>query len=299
MWLRKPYLLIREVINVWLAANAPTMGAAIAYYTLFSIAPLLMIILGVAGLIFGATAARGELADQINSFVGRGTAEAIQTVLTNTQQGHSSTLAIVVGAIVLLIGASGAFSEIQSALNIIWSVLPKEGRGFRAIVRDRVLSFAMVLASCLVLLASLVAGAIVANLGNYWSRAGFPDDSLALQAANTGISLLVLITLITLIYKYLPDAIIAWRDAAVGALVTAILFTLGRHLLSFYLSRTTVASAFGAAGSLALVLVWLYYSAQLFLFGAAFTRVWAERCGRSVRSRVLAQGDPNTVKRTT
>ncbi len=280
---RNAYSYLREAVNAWLEANAPTMGAAIAYYMIFSLAPLLMITAGVAGLIFGAAAARGEIADEINSIVGEKTAQGIQEILSHTQQTHSSTLAIIVGAIVLFIGASGIFSEIQSALNIIWGVLPKEGRGFRGMIRDRIFSFAMVLISCLIVLASLVASAVIVALDKYWRRAGLPSDALALSAANIAISFVVVTLLFALSYKYLPDAKIAWRDVAIGAIATSILFAVGRYLLTLYLSRTTTASAFGAAGSLALLLVWIYYSAQIYLFGAALTRVWAEHYGHGLQ----------------
>jgi len=290
--LRKTYSLLKETVNFWLDANAPTMGAAIAYYTVFSIAPLLMIMVGVAGKILGATAAQGRLAGQIKTIVGPQAADALQTAISSTHLGGNSTTAIIVGAVVLLIGASGVFSEIQSALNIIWGVLPKEGRGIRGVIRDRLFSFLMVLIACLVLLASLVAAAVVAALGNYWIRAGLPDDTAALEAANAGISLLVVTTLFALIYKYLPDAVIGWRDVAAGAIATSALFVLGRYLLSLYLRRTTTASAFGAAGSLAIIMVWVYYTAQIFLFGAAFTRVWANHYGRGVHSRVAKIAEP-------
>jgi membrane protein len=283
MWYEKPLSLVKRAGQVWIDSNSQSMGGAIAYYTLFSIAPLLMITLGVAAMIYGDSAARGELAGQINSMIGSQAAGSLQEALRTTSQNQSSGLAIAVGAVVLLIGASGMFSEIQGDLNIIWGVVPKEGRGIRGIIRGRLLSFAMVFISCLVLLASLVAATVVAALGNYWRRVGMPDDSLAWETANTAISLLVVTTLFAMVYKYLPDAIIAWRDVMVGAGATAVLFALGRYLLGIYLSRTTIASAFGAAGSLAIVLVWIYYTSQIFLFGAAFTRVWAEEYGRGVR----------------
>jgi membrane protein len=272
--------LLKDSYRRWDEVNAPTLGAAISYYTVFSLAPLLIVALGIAGLIFGPKAASGQLADELQQTLGPSMAQAVQELLQNANRPHAGPIAIALGTVVLFIGASGVFSELQRSLNLIWQVTPKVDRGWRDMLRDRILSFSMVLVVSFLLLVSLIVTAVLAALGRFWTPDAVPGGTYLWQAINFVTGFAVIAALFALIYKYLPDARIAWRDVWIGAAVTAGLFTLGKYLLSLYLARSGVTSSYGAAGSLALMLVWVYYSAQIFLFGAAFTRVHAEHGGR-------------------
>jgi membrane protein len=267
---------VKRTFNVWSDAQAPTFGAALSYYTLFSLAPLLVIALAVAGMVFGEEAASGELEGEIRDTVGPKVAESIQDILRNAHRPAAGSIAILISVVVLVLGASGVFIELQSALNAIWEVKPKVGRGIWGVIKDRFLSFAIVAGTCLLMLASLIITAILSALSKWWTPASLPGGAILWQLINQGVSLGVVTLLFALIYKVLPDVHLPWRHVWVGAFVTAVLFTLGKFLLGLYLGRSSVASSFGAAGSLAVVLVWLYYSAQIVLVGAAFTRVHAE-----------------------
>jgi membrane protein len=277
------FTLLRKTSDAWFEAKAPTMGAALAYYTIFSVAPLLVMALVIGGMVFGPQAAHGELAGKIEDAVEPAVALAIQDMLEHANQPGSGPLAIIAGSVVLLFGASGVFVELHDSLNTIWQVQPKPGRVFLGLVRDRFLSFTMVLGACFILLASLVMTAALAALAKFWTPVFLPGGMYLWQALNALVGLAIITLLFAMIYKYLPDARIAWRDVRVGAAVTALLFTLGKYLLGLYLSWSSTMSAYGAAGSLVLILIWVYYSAQVFLFGAAFTRVYAEHSGRGIR----------------
>lgn len=267
---------VKRTFKVWSDANASTFGASLAYYTLFSIAPLLVIALAVAGMIFGEKAATGQLAEEIEHTVGPQVAGSLQEMLQGASKPAAGSLAIVISVGVLLIGASGVFNELQTALDAIWGVKPKEGRGVVGIIKDRFLSFTMVIGTCFLLLASLIISTALSALSKWWTPESMPGGTYLWQAINALVSFGVVTAMFAIIYKLLPDVQLAWRHVGVGAAVTALLFTLGKYLLGLYLSHSSVASAFGAAGSLAIILVWVYYSSQIILLGAAFTRVWAE-----------------------
>jgi membrane protein len=273
------FQLLKETFSAWDEDKCPRLGAALAYYTIFSIAPLLIIGIGITGFVFGEQAARGEIVGQIESAVGQPAAMAIEEMLKNTHAEGSYTFAAVVGIVLLLFGASGVFIQLQDALNTIWKVAPKPDRGIRGIVRDRLLSFMVVLGTGLLLLVSLVISATLAALSKFLTPAALPGGTYLWQGINGLISFLLITLLFALIYKVLPDVRIAWRDVWVGAIVTALLFTLGKYLIGLYLGRSSTTSAFGAAGSLVVILVWVYYSSQLLLFGAEFTRVYANKMG--------------------
>lgn len=273
--------LIKETFSEWSEDKASRLAAALSYYTIFSIAPLLIIAIGVAGLVFGHEAAMNEVVGQIRGMVGDDGAQVIQTVLQNASKTTSGIIATVVGAVTLLIGASGAFGQLQDSLNTIWEVKPKKGRGVKGLMRDRFLSFSMVLFIGFLLLASLLLTAVLAGIGKYLSDL-LPMSSVVLQAMNFGVSLTVTAFLFALIFKVLPDAIVRWRDVWVGALVTALLFSLGRFLIGLYLGRASIGSAYGAAGSLVVLLFWVYYSAQILFLGAEFTQVYAKRFGMEI-----------------
>jgi membrane protein len=255
----------KAALRAWQDDGAPSMGAALAYYTLFSIAPLILIVVAIAGLAFGDEAARGEIFEQLTGLLGREGAKAIEDLVLHANRPAAGTLAMLGGTAALVLGAMGVFGELQNALDRIWRA-PTDQRvsGWLDALRSRLLSFAMILAIALVLMVSLVAGAVASAVGGWW----------ALDAA---LSFAITTLLFALIYKIIPRVRIRWRDVWVGAAVTAALFAVGKVLIGLYLGRAAIASAFGAAGSLVVVMVWVYYSAQVFLLGAEFTRVYAAR----------------------
>ena len=277
---RQSAAVIKDALAGWSDDKVPRLGAALAYYTLFSLAPLLIIVVGVASVVFGEDAAQGRISEQINGLVGDKGAEAIQAMLQNAGSEKSSgILATVIGVVTLLFGASGVFAELQDALNTIWGVKPKPGRAVLDIVRARFFSFAMVLGIVFLLLVSLVVSAALAALGKFGSgRIPTP----LLHAVDLVVSVAVVAVLFAMIFKILPDVRIAWGDVWVGAFATSVLFTVGKILIGLYLGRSGVASAFGAAGSLVIVLVWIYYSAQILFLGAELTKAFARRHARAV-----------------
>ena len=255
--------------------KVPRLGAALAYYTLFSLAPLLMIVIAVASVIFGQDAAAGRIAGEIQGLVGEKGAEAIQAMLQNAStEKASGIIATIVGLATLLFGASGVFGELQDALNTIWGVKPREGRGLFDMVKDRFFSFAMVLGIVFLLLVSLVVSAALAALDKFGSGR---VPSLMMHSLDLVVSVAVVALLFAMIFKILPDVRIAWRHVWIGAFATSVLFTLGKILIGLYLGRSSVASAFGAAGSLVVVLVWIYYSAQILFLGAEITKAYTRR----------------------
>lgn len=294
--------LIQETLKEWSNDKASRLAAALSYYTIFSIAPLLVIAIALASLVFGREAATNQVVGEIRGLVGEDGAQVIQTILQNASKTTSGVLATVIGIVTLLIGASGAFGQLQDSLNIIWEVKPREGRGFKGILRDRFLSFSMVLVIGFLLLVSLVLSAVLSGVGKYLSDV-LPMSSVVLQAVNFVISLAVTSLLFALIFKVLPDAYVRWRDVWVGSVVTALLFSLGRFLIGLYLGRSSVSSAYGAAGSLVVILLWIYYSAQILFLGAEFTQVYANKFGVSIIPKPnavrLKPAPPDTVAAAT
>jgi membrane protein len=275
----KVWHLVRDSVNAWIEDYAPSMGAALAYYTVFSIAPLLIIVIAVAGSVFGDDAVRGEIAAQLGGLIGDEGANAVQGLVASASVPEQGLVATAVSVILLAIGATTVFGELQSALDRIWRApLPFEKTGIWTLLRTRLLSFGMVLVLGFLLLVSLVASAAVAAFGTWWGRA-FEGWELLLQLLNFMISFLMVTTLFAMIYKIMPRATIAWRDVWIGALVTSLLFQIGKFAIGLYLGKSGVTSGFGAAGSLVVLLVWVYYSAQIFLLGAEFTWVYAHEYG--------------------
>ncbi len=279
MYLKHIWELIRKSVWAWVDDYAPSMGAALAYYTLFSIAPLLIIAIAVAGLFFGQEAARGEIVSQIQGVIGREGAIAVQGLLKSANEPARGIFLTVVGIITLVIGATTVFAELQSDLDRIWRVpAPAKENGIWSLLRTRLLSFGLVLGLGFLLLVSLVIGAAIAAFGKWWDGV-FEGWEVLLQALNFSISFAITTLLFALIYKLMPRARIAWRDVWVGAGVTALLFESGKFLIGLYLGKTSVASGFGAAGSLVVLLVWVYFAAQIFLLGAEFTWVYSNEHG--------------------
>lgn len=276
------FKLFKDTVTEWSEDKVSLWAAALAYYTIFSIAPLLLIAISIAGAVFGEEAARGEVVAQIQGLVGKQGAEAIQSMIQNTQKpGSGGTIATIAGIVTLLFGASGVFGQLQDALNTIWEVKPKPGQGIRSFLQSRFLSFAMVLVIGFLLLVSLVLSAGLAAIGNFFSNL-MPNFLILGQLVNFLISFGVVTVLFAAIYKFLPDVHAPWKDLWVGAIVTALLFNVGKFLIGLYLGNSSVGSTYGAAGSLVVLLVWIFYSAQIILFGAEFTQVYAKSHGSSI-----------------
>jgi membrane protein len=280
--------LVKETFAEWSRDKASRLAAALSYYTIFSVAPLLIIAIAVAGLVFGREAATRQLAAEVEGLLGPQGAEVIQGLLQNASKTGAGIVATAVGVGTLLLGASGAFAQLQDALNTIWEVKPKAGRGVRGMLRDRFLSFSLVLAIGFLLLVSLVLSAALAAVGKYLAGI-LPVSSALMQGLNFALSFAVTTFLFALIFKVLPDVRIRWRDVWIGAAVTALLFSVGRFLIGLYLGRSSVSSAYGAAGSLVVLLVWIYYSAQILLLGAEFTQVYASKFGNGMTPKPNAE----------
>ena len=271
--------LLRETFAAWSDDYAPSMGAALAYYTLFSIAPLLLIAISVAGLVFGEEAARGEILLQLRDLMGEEGALAIQALLKSVSVPTKGVLATVAGVSVLLIGATTVFGELQNALDRIWRVpVAPGGSGLWKLLRARLLSFGMILGIGFLLIVSLVASAGLAALGKWWAPA-FGGWTVLAELIDVTLGFALFTVSFALIYKFVPRVRIEWRDVWIGAAVTALLFTVGKFAIGLYIGRTSFASGFGAAASLVVLLAWMYYSAQIFLLGAEFTWVYANTLG--------------------
>jgi membrane protein len=277
--------MVKEAFADWKDDNAPRLGAALAYYTVFSLAPLLVIAIAIAGLAFGHEAAQGRIVEEIQGLVGKAGAEAVQGMLESARKPSSSIWAAVLGTVTLVLGASGAFTELRGALNIVWEAPPKPGRGIWGAMRDRLLSFAMVLVLGFLLLVSLAVSAGLAAVHGF-SVGLWPGAKVLLEVLNAAFSFGVVTVLFAAIFKLLPDTKIDWRDVWAGAATTAALFTVGKTLIGLYLGKSSIASAYGAAASLAIILAWVYYAAQILFFGAELTQVYARRHGsrREIRS---------------
>lgn len=274
--------LLKETGSKWLDDKAPRLAASLAFYTLLSLAPLLIFAVSVAGLMFGEEAARGQISGQLAGILGEKGALAVQAILANAKTPSSGILGTVVGISLALFGASGVFGELQGALNVIWNVDSKPGRGVKGFVRDRFFSFSLVLGVAFLLLVSLVLSAGLSAIGAYLSHT-LPGGETLWQVLNLLISLAITSVLFGLIFKVLPDVEIHWRDVWVGAIATALLFTLGKFAIGLYVGRSSVASPFGAAGSVVALVVWVYYSAQILFFGAELTRIWAKHHGADIK----------------
>jgi membrane protein len=280
----------------WWGDNVPRMGAALAYYTLFSLAPILIVAISIAGLAFGQDAVRGQIVGQIEGLVGRQGAQAVQGMLEGAARPSSSIPATVIGIITFFLGATGAFLELQTDLDAIWRVKPKQSGNFlHALLKQRVISFGLVLGFAFLLLTSLVVSAALAALHTYMGNA-FPGVAVLWEALDVLVSLTVITALFAMIYKVLPDVKLAWRDVWVGGLVTAGLFTIGKSLIGFYIGSSAFSSTYGAAGSVIVVLVWVYYSAQIVLLGAEFTREYVKRFGRKPPPEEFATPDRAATK---
>jgi membrane protein len=271
---KKLWRILRQTFSAWTKHDAPTLGAALAFYTILSLAPLVILAISMAALIFGRSAAQHELLGQVESMMGRQGSEAVKAMIEHAQKPASSAFASIIAVITLLFGASGAFGALRSALNKVWDVQPKSDGGFWAAIKKNVFSFGMVLSVGFLLLVSLVLTAALGVLGKYFGGL-LPMPESVLQIINFAVSLTGVSVLFALIFRYVPDVRMPWRGLWVGATVTALLFTIGKFLIGLYMGKAAVGSAYGAAGSLVVIIVWVYYSGIIFLFGAEFTMCWA------------------------
>jgi membrane protein len=279
MYLRRLGTVLGKAVNAWIDDHAQSMGAALSYYTVFSVAPLLLIAISVAGLVFGKDAAQGAVVEQLRGLIGQSGAEAIQDLLKNVSRPSEGVIATITGVVVLVIGATSVFAELQDDLNRIWQVPTREKvSSWWAWLRTRILSIGMVLAMGFLLLVSLAASAAFDAFAS-WSTSAIGGREALAHGVNFIVSFVLTTALFAMIYRFMPQATIEWRDVGIGALVTAFLFSIGKYLIGLYIGRSALASGFGAAGSLAVLLAWVYYSAQIFLFGAEFTWAYAHAFG--------------------
>ena len=290
-WLRPKEFpaLLKETVSEWIDDNVPRLGASLAFYTLLSLAPLLVVVVAIAGIAYGKQAAQGQLFWQIRDLVGPDGARTIQGLLEGAYKPGTGALATVLGLLTLAIGASSVVVELRAALNTIWHVRTKPDdtrlSGVYRLVKERFYSFALVLGVGFLLLVSLVLNACLAAVGKFFG--GFlPAPEGLLQAATSVISFLVITGLFAAIYKLVPEVHLEWSDVTVGAAFTAFLFSVGKHLIGLYLGKASFGSTYGAAGSLVVVLVWVYYSSQLFFFGAEFTKVYTKKYGSHMKAKL-------------
>ncbi len=271
------WALLRATFSDWYEDRAPRMGAALAYYTIFALTPGLAIVMGLAGFLLGP-GAESQIIEQFRGLIGEQGAKAIEAMVGSARATTPGAAELALVLATLVVGLWGVFGELQDGLNTIWGVTPKSGRRLRDIVKERFWSFAMVVGTGFLLLVSLVVSAWLAAMGAYVSYL-LPAPAIVLEAINSIISLAVITGAFAVIFKLLPDVKIAWRDVWLGAAVTSLLFTAGKFLIGLYIGKTAVASAYGAAGSLVVIVVWVYYSTQILLLGAEFTKVWTKRRG--------------------
>jgi len=278
--LDRPWRLLRLTGEIFVDNNAWSRGASIAYFTLFSVAPVLLVVIAVAGLVFGEDAAEGAIVAQLSGLMGHETAETLQTMVRSASDRMRGTIATLVGLGAILLATTGVFGEVQAALNAIWNARPDRSAMTR-LVRARLVSLGLVIAFGFVLMVSLAVSAALQAVSTYL-RNVVPGMEATLSLTDFLLSTVLIAVLFAAMYKILPDVVIRWRDVAVGALMATVLFAGGKYLIALYIGRSAVASTFGAAGALIVLLLWIFYSSQIFLLGAAFTRAWARVYGRAI-----------------
>ena len=287
--------ILKRSFAEWNRHEAPRLGAALAFYTILSMAPLLIVVVAIAGFVFGKAMVQKEILTQITALVGQSGEAAVRAMLTSAHNPAAGVVSSVLGVVVLLFGASGVFTELRSTLNIIFDAEAAESKGgLMGMVRERLFSFGMVLAVGFLLLVSLVVSSFLAALGRY-SSGILPLPEAVLQAINFIVSFAVITCIFAVTFRYVPDIRLRWKPLWIGAAFTAFLFTIGKFLIGLYLGKAAVGSAYGAAGSVVVIIVWLYYSAQILFFGAAFTREYAETeavaLERPARHKVSRSGE--------
>jgi membrane protein len=276
--------LLKRTASEWVDDNAPSRAASLSYYTVFSLAPLLLIAVAIAGLVFGHDAVTGQLSKQLQALLGAASARTIQDMMASASKLGSGIVASVAGVILLVLGSTGAFVELQDTLNAMWDVDKKKTSGLWGFLRARLLSFAMLGVIAFLLLVSLVVSAALAAVGHF-AEETLPGGELVAHAVNALVSLGVVTVLFAAIFKVLPDVKIVWRDVWLGAGATALFFVIGKFLIGLYIGKSSIASSYGAAGSLAVVLIWIYYSSMILFFGAEFTQVYSRSRGGSTPAK--------------
>jgi membrane protein len=271
--IRRAGAIVRGGLKGWWNDNVPRLGASLAYYTLFAIAPVIIVAIGIAGLVFGPEAVRGQIVHQVDDLIGLEGGRAVQALLQGASNHSAGVLATVIGSITFLLGATGAFLELQYALNTIWRVAPKATAGLRDFLVQRLVSFGLVVAIGFLLMVSLAVSAALAAFSG-WLNASVPGMAFVWMAVNFVISIAVTTVLFALVYKVLPDVELDWPDVWIGALMTSVLFAIGKTVIGLYIGQSSTASSYGAAGSVVVLLLWVYYSAQIVLFGAELTRAY-------------------------
>lgn len=278
----------KKAVSAWLDDFAPSMGAAISYYTVFSLAPLLVIVIAIAGAIFGREAVMGQITGQLTGLIGRDGANLVQGLVASASDTERGLVAGTISVVVLLVGATTVFAELQSALDRIWHVPEREKpQGLWAVLRARLLSFGLILGLAFMLMVSLVVGAATSAFGG-WIGGLMPASELLLHVVNVAVSLAFTSVLFAMIFKLMPSTPVAWRDVGIGAVVTAVLFEAGKVLIGLYIGKSGITESFQAAGSLVVLLAWVYYAAQIFLLGAEFTKVYADEHGSCSAARATA-----------
>jgi len=290
--------IFKQAVVAWWEDNVLQLGAALAFYTLFAIAPVLIVAIAIAGVFFSAEAVNTELVTQMDALIGAVGAEAVQALLEGAGRRQSGWVATTIGTITFLLAATGAFLELQSALNTIWRVKPTPGPYLRAYVLDRLRSFGIVVAIGFLLLVSLVISAGLAAL-NGWLDRWMPGWPVMWQGLNILVGLVITSSLFTLLYRFLPDVKLEWRDVVTGAIVTAVLFAVGKYLIGLYLAQSAAATSYGAAGSVVLLLIWVFYSSQVLLLGAEFTRIYATARAGKPAPEDFAEPDPDAPANAT
>jgi membrane protein len=283
------FSLLKQTFQEWLQDKVPQLGAALAYYTVFSLAPLILVLLAIVGVVFrnDPAGAWGKITQQMSYFLDPSAVQVVQNIAEKASQPGKSTIATIIGIALALFGASGVFGQLQDALNTIWGVKARPGRGIWGFLRSRFLSFAMIAGVCFLLLVSLGVEAMLKAFSQY-VQSVLPGGIVVALTVYLIFDFAVVVLLFAMIFKFLPDVEIQWRDVWIGAVMTAILFGLGKWLLGFYLGSGAAGSAYGAASSLITLLLWVYYSSQILLFGAEFTQVYAARAGRELKPNEYA-----------
>ena len=288
MTIRKVYNLFKSAGNGFIDDNAFKLAAALSYYTVFALGPLLIIVISLAGVFYGQEAAEGSIYYQLNGLLGAEAARQIQDIINNIQESESSTTGAIVGGIILLIGATGVFTEMQDSINYIWSVKAKPKKSWVKYLSNRLLSFSIVIGMGFLLLVSLVINAVLNAISERLTRI-FPNSDIDLFTSLNMIILVVTITgMFAAVFKLLPDATISWRDALIGAVLTAALFLVGKTLIGYYLGRANLGVTYGTAASIVILLIWVYYSALILYFGAEFTKMYAIQAGEGIRPKETA-----------
>ena len=282
------FTILKQTGSSFVNDNAFKLSASLSYYTIFALGPLLMIIISLAGIFFGKDAVQGKIYYQINGLVGSSAAAQIQDIIKNIHHSHSTTAGAVIGAIILALGATGVFTEIQGSINFIWSVKAKPKKGWLKFLVNRLISFSLVVAMSFILLVSLIANALLNLLSDKLTRL-LPNYTVYLfYLVNMAVIIVVITALFSVIFKVLPDAVISWKDALIGAFFTTLLFLLGKFLIGYYLGRSNMGLTYGTAASIVIILSWVYYSSLILYFGAEFTKVYALHSGEGIKPKDTA-----------